>query len=61
MNYNDADSDWYWVYSLLEITTTTDHINREELSTGNFLNSSSEIVLNCEEWCLLGCYAVWLL
>jgi hypothetical protein len=38
-------SDWYWICSLLEITTTTDHNHWEQLSTGSSLNPSCELIL----------------
>jgi hypothetical protein len=66
-----VDSDWYWIYSL-RILVMTDHSNREHLSTDSSLNPllwSSSLLCKIwgfhggdyEEWCLLGCYAVWLL
>jgi hypothetical protein len=44
VNY-EVESDWYWIYSLLEITTMTDHSHWEHLSTGNSLNPYCELVL----------------
>jgi hypothetical protein len=37
MNYNDVDSDYFCIYSLM-IASTTDHNRWEQLSNGSFLN-----------------------
>jgi hypothetical protein len=39
--YNDVDSDWYWIYALLEDYSH----NREHLSTGGSLDPSCLLVL----------------
>jgi hypothetical protein len=51
---------------LLHLKTETDEVSESCIlwlfrTEDDWRNLSNEFHLDCEEWCLLGCYAVWLL